>query len=73
MESDIRGDVVLLIGVAFITLAFFSGFDAPLARTIADESPDEKVVDVDAVVEQKQKDVAVPETTSAAALSVEQQ
>lgn len=38
LESDIRGDVVLLIALAFLTLAFFSGFDAPLARTAADES-----------------------------------
>ncbi|KAL3915531.1 MAG: hypothetical protein SGILL_005607, partial [Bacillariaceae sp.] len=47
LESDIRGDVVLLISLAFITLAFFSGFDAPLARTAADEEnePDE-VIDV---------------------------
>ena len=73
LESYIRGDVVLLIGVAFLTLAFFSGFDAPLARTIADESPDDQAVDVEAVVEQKQKDTAVPETTSAAALSLKQQ
>jgi len=73
LESDIRGDVVLLIGVAFITLVFFSGFDAPLARTIADESADEQVLDVDVIVEQKQEDGVLPETTSAAALSAEQQ
>ena len=48
LESDIRGDVVLLIALAFITLAFFSGFDAPLARTAADEDADES----EAVVEE---------------------
>ena len=73
LESDIRGDVVLLIGVAFLTLAFFSGFDAPLARTMADESADEKVLDVDVIVEQSQTDDILAKTSSMAALSVEQQ
>jgi MFS family permease len=41
LESDIRGDVVLLIVLTGITLAYFSGFDAPLARTAADEAEDE--------------------------------
>lgn len=36
-ESDIRGDVVLLVALAFITLAYFSKFDAPLMRSAADE------------------------------------
>jgi len=36
LESDIRGDVLLLVGVALATLGYFSGFDAPLARTNAD-------------------------------------
>merc|ERR1712087_545153 len=68
LESDVRGDVVLLIAVAFITLAYFSGFDAPLARTIADESADGLVVDVDVKVDQKEQEgSAIPETTSAAA------
>ncbi|OEU12271.1 MFS general substrate transporter [Fragilariopsis cylindrus CCMP1102] len=44
LESDIRGDVVLLIALAFITLIFFSSFDAPLARTIADEAADSQLV-----------------------------
>lgn len=69
LESDIRGDVVLLIGVAFITLAFFSDFDAPLARTIADESTDEQVVDIEVVVEQNKEEGVLPEATSATALS----
>jgi len=37
-ESDIRGDVVLLVALAFITLAYFSRFDAPLMRSAADEA-----------------------------------
>lgn len=73
LESDIRGDVVLLIGLAFTTLAFFSGFDAPLLRTIADESTDEQTLDADVILEQKTEDVVLPETTSAAAITVEQQ
>merc|ERR1712087_244001 len=37
LESDIRGDVILLVVLAFITLAYFSTFDAPLMRTAADD------------------------------------
>jgi len=73
LESDIRGDVVLLIAIAFITLAYFSKFDAPLARTIADEAVDERVLDVDVITKQKREDGAFPDTTSAAALTVEEQ
>ena len=75
LESDIRGDVVLLIGVAFITLAFFSGFDAPLSRTIADESADEQVREVDRIVEQKKEESVLPEKApgAAALTSVKQQ
>lgn len=40
-ESDIRGDVVLLLIIAAITLAYYSGFDAPLARSLADSEGDE--------------------------------
>jgi MFS family permease len=49
LESDIRGDVVLLIVIAMITLGYFSNFDAPLRRTLADEScegGDETIGDV---------------------------
>jgi hypothetical protein len=35
-ESDVRGDVLLMAFVATATLIYFSGFDAPLKRTIAD-------------------------------------
>lgn len=55
LASDIRGDVVLLTVIAGITLAYFSSFDAPLRRTIADCAdnggtceipPDDDVIDV---------------------------
>lgn len=36
LDSDIRGDVVLLFGVAAVTILYFSSFDAPLKRTMAD-------------------------------------
>jgi FLVCR family feline leukemia virus subgroup C receptor-related protein len=36
LESDIRGDCLLLLTVAALTMAYFSTFDAPLARTRAD-------------------------------------
>ena len=52
LESDVRGDVILLVAIAMITFAYFSGFDAPLKRSMADEgneSEDESVVlDVEA-------------------------
>jgi hypothetical protein len=35
-DSDVRGDVLLMAFVATATLIYFSGFDAPLKRTIAD-------------------------------------
>lgn len=73
LESDIRGDVVLLIGLAFVTLAFFSGFDAPLSRTIADESADEQTLDADVILDEATEDSVLPEKTSAAAINVEQQ
>lgn len=37
LESDIRGDVILLFIISIATLQYFSTFDAPLARTDADE------------------------------------
>jgi MFS family permease len=36
LAGDLRGDVVLLCGVAVATLFYFNTFDAPLARTSAD-------------------------------------
>ena len=37
LESDIRGDVVVLVALTCITYGFFSFFDAPLRRTMADQ------------------------------------
>ena len=55
LESDIRGDVVVLIVIAIITLGYFSSFDAPLLRTMADgdgggetETVQQPVIDVSA-------------------------
>jgi len=45
LESDIRGDVVLLIALAMITLGYFSNFDAPLKRSLADERGEEEASD----------------------------
>ncbi|KAL7570863.1 hypothetical protein ACA910_018928 [Epithemia clementina (nom. ined.)] len=36
LESDIRGDAVLLVALSAITLVYFNTFDAPLSRTMAD-------------------------------------
>lgn len=36
LESDVRGDVILLLVIAAVTLVYYSGFDAPLLRTAAD-------------------------------------
>jgi len=44
--SDIRGDVVLLMAIAAGTWVYFSGFDSPLKRTMADKGA---AIDVDVV------------------------
>jgi FLVCR family feline leukemia virus subgroup C receptor-related protein len=36
LSSDIRGDVLLLMAISAITFVYFSGFNAPLLRTMAD-------------------------------------
>jgi MFS family permease len=36
LDSDIRGDAILMFAVAAITLVYFNSFDAPLSRTMAD-------------------------------------
>lgn len=41
LESDVRGDVLLLVGLALITFVYFSNFDAPLARSMADGAGNE--------------------------------
>jgi FLVCR family feline leukemia virus subgroup C receptor-related protein len=58
--SDIRGDVVLLTVLAGLTYAFFSFFDAPLRRSMADcedddtcGAPNEEQVYVKTEVEQE--------------------
>jgi FLVCR family feline leukemia virus subgroup C receptor-related protein len=40
-SSDIRGDVVLLMAIAAITFGYFSGFNAPLLRTMADSEQED--------------------------------
>ena len=53
LDSDIRGDAILMFAVAAITLVYFNSFDAPLSRTMADGDnenmdmlPTAKVIDV---------------------------
>eukprot|EP00986_Skeletonema_menzelii_P019315 scaffold27612_cov148-Skeletonema_menzelii.AAC.2 len=50
LDSDIRGDVLLLFTIAAVTLVYFTTFDAPLMRTEADdEEGDDNSVVVDVV------------------------
>jgi FLVCR family feline leukemia virus subgroup C receptor-related protein len=45
LSSDIRGDVLLLMAISAITFVYFSGFNAPLLRTMADtESVNEEPI-----------------------------
>jgi len=52
LDLDVRGDVLLLFTVAAVTIVYFSTFDAPLRRTIAEgelenlESPQSTVIDI---------------------------
>jgi len=57
LDSDIRGDVVLLFAVAAVTFAYFSTFDAPLRRTMADESEGENETEVIDVTPMKSKNL----------------
>ena len=57
-ESDVRGDVLLLVGLALMTLTYFSSFDAPLARSLADAAG-ESAEDDEAVSVQAGEDVTV--------------
>ena len=41
LASDIRGDVILLLMIAAVTLIYYSGFDAPLLRSAADGGEEE--------------------------------
>mmetsp|Transcript_14363 Transcript_14363/g.17318 ORF Transcript_14363/g.17318 Transcript_14363/m.17318 type:complete len:153 (+) Transcript_14363:2-460(+) len=45
LDSDIRGDVILLITISVMTFAYFSGFDSPLKRSMADCADVEDVCD----------------------------
>jgi MFS family permease len=64
LESDIRGDVVLLIALAGFTLAYFSGFDAPLRRTAADEAEDDDLIVMEARMAEELKQDVRPEVTT---------
>jgi MFS family permease len=64
LESDIRGDVVLLVALVMITLAYFSNFDAPLLRTAADEGEEEKLVLADGMLPESQGVLMDAENTS---------
>lgn len=41
LESDVRGDVILLMSLALLTMGYFSTFDSPLARSMADTAGEE--------------------------------
>lgn len=49
LASDIRGDVVLLLALTMVTYFYFSNFDSPLKRTIADSGNEKegKVINVE--------------------------
>jgi FLVCR family feline leukemia virus subgroup C receptor-related protein len=70
--SDIRGDVVLLMAIAAVTFAYFSGFDSPLLRTIADDCRENggDVDECDMVLETTNgDDLKVPQAKSLQKLS----
>lgn len=45
LASDIRGDVIVLLILAIVTIGYFATFDAPLLRTLADEQAEYEVFD----------------------------
>lgn len=51
LASDIRGDVVLLVLIAAVTYGYFSFFDAPLKRTMADQNADDSGVDGEVILD----------------------
>jgi FLVCR family feline leukemia virus subgroup C receptor-related protein len=62
LESDVRGDVLLLVGLALVTMTYFSSFDAPLARSLADEageSAESTLALSDASLSNKEKIMAI--------------
>jgi FLVCR family feline leukemia virus subgroup C receptor-related protein len=50
IESDIRGDALLLFGLAMLTITYFSSFDAPLLRSMADAGEGEDDTETTAFV-----------------------
>jgi hypothetical protein len=50
IASDIRGDVILLLIVALITMAYYSTFNAPLERSIADGNDEHAPSDIPSTV-----------------------
>jgi hypothetical protein len=45
LASDIRGDVIVLLTLAIVTIGYFATFDAPLLRTLADEADEDDIYD----------------------------
>jgi FLVCR family feline leukemia virus subgroup C receptor-related protein len=41
LDLDIRGDVMLMFALAAVTIVYFTTFDAPLRRTMADDGIDD--------------------------------
>lgn len=59
LDSDVRGDVLLLFAVAAVTIVYFSTFDAPLRRTMADgeeEGELTEVIDVATFMTEEEKE-----------------
>lgn len=52
LSSDIRGDVLLLMAISAMTFVYFSGFNAPLLRTMADtESTETEPINGEPVID----------------------
>jgi len=51
LNSDIRGDVIMLMGLTALTYAVYQGFDSPLKRTEADNATDEEEIFEEGVIE----------------------
>mmetsp|Transcript_27850 Transcript_27850/g.50625 ORF Transcript_27850/g.50625 Transcript_27850/m.50625 type:complete len:558 (-) Transcript_27850:987-2660(-) len=60
--SDVRGDVLVLMAIAMGTFAYFSGFDAPLKRSLADCGDEGGTCDID--MPQPQESESLPTTSS---------
>ena len=60
LASDIRGDVVLMTVIAMVTYVYFSSFDAPLRRTLADENIEDSngngdVIDIEVIFDTQEE------------------